>query len=127
MDELSVNNTSEYLPCPASDGSSIQRSEQVAASPCSTKLASEFSNNFKQTHEQAMVEVPAEALASLILLAVQQRGQMLSPDARYLALLAAKGKAGKMGISESVFLEVAQALESHGGRISNANPMSGMF
>lgn len=127
MDEHSANNTSRYLPCPASDGKSTHRSEQVVVSPCSTKLASEFSNNFEQTQGQATVEVPAEALASLIILAVEQRGQMLSPDLRYLTLLWAKEKARKMGVSESVFLEVAQAVENHGSPISQANPISGMF
>jgi len=125
MDEHSANNTSRYLPCPASDGKSTHRSEQVVVSPCSTRLASEFSNSFEQTPET--VEVPAEALASLIILAVEQRGQMLSPDLRYLTLLWAKEKARKMGVSESVFSEVAQAVENHGSPISQANPISGMF
>jgi len=93
--------------------------------PCSTNLAKEFSNSFEKTSK--MVEVPADALASLIMIAVSQHGEMLSSDRRSLALFCAVSRARKMGVPESVVLEVADAVKQYGSQISESNPLSGMF
>lgn len=123
--DTDAQDTRKSSPCPKRDGGVAQLSE-LAVAVQGILTGSESSNNSSQT-SRPTIELDAEAVMALILLAVEMRAKLLSGDARWLALHSAKGKARKMDIPEEVVLEVALFIETFGKPLADADPISGMF
>ena len=124
-DNMDAHDTRKSSLCLNPDGGPALLSEQAVAVR-GILTESGFSGSSKKT-QTPLIEVSAEALVSLILIAVNLRGHMMSPDAKWLANNSAQIQARKMGVPDDVFKDAVKAIESYGKPIADANPISGMF
>lgn len=68
-----------------------------------------------------------EVLVALLAICNGLLGEMLSPDAMYLAMLRARSDAEKAGVSDEAFMGVVKLVEKQWQARRAGNPLSKMF